>query len=159
MINLATMYVTKDVVEMFVNKKIALTTMVHHGGVICAYFYTLYVLNTNFNVEGIFKCFLGYAAFTSLDFPYEIYLALRFFINRAGRFNHFLKQYVFGHNFLCVICNFSWQTYYFTTLIISFHSDGIGFVTILISIVIYATLLSGWIQEEIVLMKHLWNYV
>ena len=32
----------------------------------------------------MFKSFVGYAAFTTLDFPFEVYLAARFFLARDG---------------------------------------------------------------------------
>lgn len=156
LINLASMYVIKDIVELFVNKKIANTTIIHHICVICAYLYCLRVLTTDFNVEGIFKCFIGYASFTCIDFPYEIFLALRFFIDRTGSLLHFLKKYVFFHNLVCVTCNFSWQTFYFLKLLYGFHLSGTGLLPVLLSVAVYFALLSGWVQEEIVLMKHLW---
>ena len=63
-INLSTMYATKDTVELFVNKRIANSTILHHIGVICAYLYCLSVLTTSeFNTEGIFKNFIVYAGF------------------------------------------------------------------------------------------------
>ena len=31
----------------------------------------MHVLNTNFNVEGVFKCFIAYGAFTAANFPYK----------------------------------------------------------------------------------------
>ena len=34
--------------------------------------------------EGVFKSFVGYAGFTTLDFPFEVYLAARFFLARDG---------------------------------------------------------------------------
>ena len=158
LINLATMYVCKDIVELFVNKKIATSTIVHHVCVICAYFYCLSVLLDDYNVEGIFKCFIGYAGFTCLDFPYEIFLAGRFFISRTGSLIYFLKRYVFFHNLLCVSCNFSWQTFYFLKVVLSFHQSGTGALAVLLSLLTYITLLTGWVQEEVVLMKHLWQF-
>ena len=158
LINISSMYVTKDVVEIFINKKIANTTIIHHICVICAYIYCISVLTTDFKVEGIFKNFIGYAGFTCLDFPYEIFLALRFFISRTGSLIHFLKRYVFFHNLVCVTCNFSWQTFYFLKLVLSWHLAGTGALTALLSTATFLTLLSGWVQEEIVLMKHLWQF-
>ena len=32
----------------------------------------------------MFKSFVGYAGFTTLDFPFEVYLAARFFLARDG---------------------------------------------------------------------------
>ena len=46
--------------------------------------------------------FIAYAAFTALDFPYELYLALRFFIARGGSLDIGLKRYAFLHNLACV---------------------------------------------------------
>ena len=158
LINISTMYVAKDIVELFVNKKIAKTTIIHHICVICAYLYCLNILTTEYNIEGVFKNFIGYAGFTCLDFPYEIFLAIRFFISRTGRAIYCLKRYVFIHNLLCVTCNFSWQTFYFLKLLHSFYYSGTGLLPVALSFVIFFTLLSGWVQEEIVLMKHLWQF-
>ena len=41
LINLATMYVTKDLANILVNKRIATTTIWHHIGVFVAYGYVL----------------------------------------------------------------------------------------------------------------------
>ena len=158
LINISTMYATKDIVELFVNKKIANSTILHHLCVICAYLYCLSILTTEFNIEGVFKNFIGYAGFTCLDFPYEIFLAVRFFISRTGKLIYFLKRYVFLHNLVCVSCNFSWQTFYFLKLLYSFYHSGTGLLPVILSMAIFFTLLSGWVQEEIVLMKHLWKF-
>ena len=158
LINLSTMYAIKDIVELFVNKKIANSTILHHICVICAYFYCLSILTTEFNIEGIFKNFIGYAGFTCLDFPYEIFLAIRFFISRTGKLIYCLKRYVFLHNLVCVSCNFSWQTFYFLKLLYSFYASGTGLLPVIFSVATFFTLLSGWVQEEIVLMKHLWQF-
>jgi len=126
MINLATMYVVKDVVEIFVNKKIHKTTVIHHICVVLAYFHVIHALSTDYNVEGIFKCFIGYAGFTVLNFPYKIYLALRFFLTRSSNINNYCKRYTLCHKLLCVCINFTWQTFYF----FSFSSSSMALATI-----------------------------
>ena len=55
MINMATVYVVKDVVELFTNKLISHTTVVHHVCVVLAYLHVINVLHGDYNVEGIFK--------------------------------------------------------------------------------------------------------
>ena len=50
-----TILVVKDVMEVFLNKKIARTTLIHHGCVVLAYFHVVTVLNGDYNREGIFK--------------------------------------------------------------------------------------------------------
>merc|ERR1711874_666845 len=137
MINMATMYTLKDVVELFVNKKIAKTTIIHHLCVIMAYFYVLKVITTDFNVEGFFKCFIGYAAFTTMNFPYKIYLSLRFFIDRTGSINKFCKTFAFFHKILCVSVNFSWQTFYFIKLITIFYFTGSSIFSLILSGFLY----------------------
>ena len=57
MINMATVYTVKDVVEMFINKKMTRTTYLHHSCVVLAYFHVQSVLHGDYNVEGIFKAF------------------------------------------------------------------------------------------------------
>merc|ERR1712106_1262856 len=157
MINIATMYTMKDVVEMFVNKRIGKSTIVHHICVIMAYFYVIRVLTTDFNVEGIFKCFIGYGGFTTLAFPYKVYLSLRFFIDRNGKLNNFCKKYAFFHKLLLVSVNITWQTFYFIKLIITFYSTGSTILTLLISGLVYMVLMAGWVQEEYVVLDHIWK--
>ena len=55
MINMATMYTVKDVVEVLSNRMISRTTIVHHTCVLLAYSHVLSVLHGDYNVEGIFK--------------------------------------------------------------------------------------------------------
>ena len=55
MINMATMYTVKDVVEVLSNQMISRTTIVHHTCVLLAYSHVLSVLHGDYNVEGIFK--------------------------------------------------------------------------------------------------------
>ena len=155
MINLATMYVVKDVVEIFVNKKIHTTTVIHHVCVVLAYFHVIRVLSTDYNVEGIFKCFIGYAGFTVLNFPYKIYLALRFFLTRSSNINNYCKRYTLYHKLLCVCINFTWQTFYFFKLLFIFYGTGYSILMLLLSLMFYSLLMSAWIVEECVVMDYL----
>ena len=41
MINMATMYVVKDLANLLINKRIASTTIIHHFGVFSAYLHVL----------------------------------------------------------------------------------------------------------------------
>ena len=50
-----TILVVKDIMEVFLNKKIASTTLIHHGCVVLAYLHVITVLNGDYNREGIFK--------------------------------------------------------------------------------------------------------
>ena len=149
MVNMATMYAGKDLVGLLLNKKIAKTTVVHHICVFMAYFYVLSVITDDYRQEGIFKSFIAYASFTTLDFPYELFLAVRFFISRDGVVSTLLKRYALLHNIFCVTSNMVWQLCYLVKL----YSLGILYR----NIIFYLILIVGWVQEERVVMLHLWN--
>ena len=135
MINMATVYTVKDVVEMVINKKMTRTTYLHHSCVVLAYFHVQSVLHGDYNVEGIFKvlfinshflitpkfnsfqCFLYYGAFTALNFPYKLFLAIRFFVDRSGKVYSYMKTLTIIHKILCVLINFYWQFFYVTKLV------------------------------------------
>ena len=113
------------------------------------YFPYFSILTEDYRQEGIFKSFIAYASFTTLDFPYELFLAVRFFISRDGAVSSLLKRYALLHNICCVSANMIWQLSYLAKLlslgILSSH------------IVFYILLIVGWVQEERVVMLHLWN--
>merc|ERR1712126_2686 len=142
MINMATVYTVKDVVEMFINKKMTRTTYLHHSCVVLAYFHVQSVIHGDYNVEGIFKCFLYYGAFTALNFPYKLFLALRFFVDRSSSLYSSMKTVTLIHKILCVFINFYWQFFYVTKLVGVVEEKGY------IVVVPYICLMSGWIQEE-----------
>ena len=134
MVNMSTTYVVKDVMEVLINKKLARTTLVHHVCVVLAYLHVISVLHADYNVEGIFKvrtflislfifdnilcwqCFIYYAAFTSLNFPYKLFLALRFFVRRDGRWHRLMKTVTLVHKLLCLGLNVYWQSFYLARL-------------------------------------------
>ena len=84
-----------------------------------------------------------------MDFPYELFLALRFFLERTGTVSLILKRYTMLHNVFCVSCNLLWQLSYLAKL----YSLGL----LSTNIVFYVLLIIGWVQEERVVMLHLWN--
>ena len=51
MINMATMYTVKDLVEILVNQMISRTTIVHHTCVLLAYSHVVTILQGDYNVE------------------------------------------------------------------------------------------------------------
>ena len=113
------------------------------------YFLYFSILTEDYRQEGIFKSFIAYASFTTLDFPYELFLAVRFFISRDGVVSTVLKRYALLHNIACVSANMIWQLSYLTKL----YSLGI----LSRHIVFYIILIVGWVQEERIVMLHLWN--
>ena len=149
MINMATMYVSKDLAGLLINRRMAKTTVIHHVCVFMAYLYVISVIADDYKQEGIFKSFIAYGSFTTLDFPYELFLAVRFFIERRGSLSYVLKSYTILHNVICVSCNMVWQL----TYLVKLYSLG----AISWNLIFYLTLILGWIQEERVVMLHLLN--
>lgn len=152
MINMATMYVVKDLANLLINKRIASTTILHHIGVFSAYIHVLSVLTDDhaWKEEGLFKSFIAYASFQTLAFPFESFLAFRFFIDRYGILSYILKRYALLHNLACFSCNMVWQCRYLVEL---WSMKLLGSY-----LVLYFLLIMVYVQEEIVSMKFLWNY-
>ena len=99
--------------------------------------------------EGVFKSFIAYASFTILDFPFEFYLWLRYFVQRDGLTDTRMKRYVLLHNIAIVSLNMMWQARYLLQLsslgILGSHVMG------------YLVLFTGWVQEEYVVMDFLFK--
>ena len=74
---------------------------------------------------------------------------MRFFISREGVVSTLLKRYALLHNIFCVSANMIWQLSYLAKL----YSLGI----LSRHILFYIVLIVGWVQEERVVMLHLWN--
>ena len=170
LVNMASMYVTKDLARILINRRIATTTVIHHVCVFIAYGYVLrsemkictiqkiqqsvpyFSILTDghaWKEEGVFKSFIAYAGFTSLDFPFEFYLWLRYFVQRDGLTDNLMKKYVLLHNVVIVSLNMVWQARYLLQLsgmeILKSHVLG------------YLVLFTGWIQEEYVVMEFLFK--
>lgn len=126
--------------------------MLHHFCVVIAYFYLMHVLNTNFNVEGVFKCFIAYGAFTAANFPYKVYLAGRFLVDRQGGLLRAGLYYTVCHKLVCVLANLAWQAWYSARL---FSGEAHWGWELLGSALVYTVLLAGWLQEEWVVLSHL----
>lgn len=111
------------------------------------------------------QCFIYYAVFTSINFPYKLFLALRFFVARNGGFHRGMKSVTFLHKLLCLAINLYWQSFYLGRLWPVLLNSGvttgksttnINYQTSSLSpALVYIGLLAGWIQEEFVVVKHL----
>ena len=84
-----------------------------------------------------------------MDFPFEFYLWLRYFVQRDGLTDSLMKKYVLLHNVTIVGLNMVWQARYLLQL---------SAMEILSSQVLgYLVLFIGWIQEEYVVMEFLFK--
>ena len=151
LINMSTMYASKDLANILINKRIARMTVVHHVFVFLAYGYVVNVLSdqAKWKGEGFFKSFIAHASFTMFAFPVELYLAMRFFIDRKGVLNAVLKKLTVIHNLVFVIWNFIWQFGYIYYL---HNSNQLGgYLTV------YLLILLIWSFEEYLVMIHLFK--
>ena len=80
-------------------------------------FYSLSLFN--------FQCFIYYGAFTSVNFPYKLFLALRFFVPREGGWYRSLRRVTILHKFLCLGLNGYWQALYLGRLWPDLLSGGV----------------------------------
>ena len=151
LINMSTMYASKDLANILINKRIAKMTIVHHIFVFLAYGYVVKVLSdpVKWRGEGFFKSFIAHASFTMFAFPVELYLAIRFFIDRKGVFNSVLKKLTVIHNLVFVIWNFIWQFGYIFYL---YNSNQLGGY-----LPLYLVILLIWSFEEYLVMIHLFK--
>ena len=94
MINMATVYCVKDMVEMVRNKLMTRTTLVHHSCVILAYCHVLTILHDDYNVEGIFKVIIIEVVLFQL-------CCSVFYLLRCLHSSQLSLQVVPGHQILC----------------------------------------------------------
>ena len=99
--------------------------------------------------EGLFKSFIAYASFETLAFPFEGFLAIRFFIDRYGILSYILKRYAMVHNLVCFSFNMVWQCRYLVEL---WSMAILG-----PKLPLYFLLIMAYVQEEVVIVKHLWK--
>ena len=157
MINLSTMYTWRVFIELFLYRKNAKSTIIHHVCVIVAYIYVISVLTEDYNVEGIFKNFIGYAGFTTFLIALDPYCAFRFFIDKNGRFNYMFKRFALINQLMYFICNYSWQIFYIIKLLFHKSAKSSSPLILLAYGIFYFLLMAGWIQEEFVIIKYFWN--
>ena len=122
------------------------------AGIFYTYCFDIFSILTDdhaWKKEGVFKSFIAYASFTTLDFPFELYLWLRYFVQRDGLTDSLMKRYVLLHNIAIVSLNMMWQARYLLQLsnmgILGPYAFG------------YLVLFTGWLQEEYVVMDFLYK--
>ena len=84
-----------------------------------------------------------------MDFPFEFYLWLRYFVQRDGLTDSLMKKYVLLHNIVIVGLNMVWQARYLLQLS--------GMEILSSQVLGYLVLFTGWVQEEYVVMEFLFK--
>lgn len=152
-LKMSAMYTITDTVSLMVNReKMMWSTIIHH---ICVGLSYIYINNSNFSEEGIYKGILMYGGFSSLAFLVNFYLGSRFLI-KSEKNKKILKN-VSGISYV-ISCtgNWSWQLFYITKLLHNYYTNPHKiYVSSIIGLLFYSTMLKYWIQDDLILMKHL----
>jgi len=146
LINFTTLYSITDIIGLFINKKMMLSTIIHH---ICVFFGWLYVINSDFSKEGLFKPLIIYGCFSSTAFIINLYLGSRFIIPIFLK--NILKKICYYNYLISITFNWLWQIFYLTIYIYLNCNN----VYSMIAICLYIILLYNWVKDDLILIKYL----
>jgi hypothetical protein len=143
--SLVAMYASTDLVGLVLNKKMSVTTIIHHYGVIIGF---IIISFKDFKDEGIYKAIFIYGCFSALAFIVNFYLGFRFLTHKKGIIKHIVKKLAFVNYLLVIVFNISWQFYYFVTTLISLSLFNNIFLIVLVTL---------WLKDDLILLKFLYN--
>ena len=144
--NLVAVYTSTDLIGLIRNKKMALTTIIHHYCVLIGF---VLISFKDFSDEGIYKSIFIYGAFSSLAFLVNLYLGARFLLNKGSYSDKMLKKGAYISYLCVVVFNILWQVYYLISTLI--------YVSSYLKLGILITLLSMWIRDDLILLDFLSN--
>ena len=131
-----------DLVSLLKSNKMPRSTQMHHIGVVLAY---IIIMNSDINKINMAKSLCLYGGYSSIPFLVNIYLALRKITNKTYTLKKLAAiTYIMG----CSV-NWSWQFYYQYN-----YFNPLTFKTLVYSL-FSSCLLCSWIQDDIILIKHL----
>ena len=154
-LKISALYTITDTVSLVVNReKMMWSTIIHH---ICVGLSYMYINNSNFSNEGIYKGFLIYGGFSSLAFLVNFYLGSRFIIKSETTKKRLKKISGYSYVLSCA-GNWGWQIFYINKLLYHYyiHPQEVSLGKIL-GLGFYSTMLKYWIEDDLILMKHLLN--
>lgn len=141
-LHLTSVYVMTDAVSLVRSNNMPKSTQIHHIAVVMAYF----IINTlDINKKNLSKALVLYGAYSSIPFLVNLYLGLRKFTDKTK-----LLKRIAGITYIisCSI-NWSWQFYY------QFNYFNPITLKTLAYCLFSSGLLYSWIQDDIILIKHL----
>lgn len=148
--NVLGLYSMTDTIPLLMNKdKMMTSTIVHH---VCVGLAHLYVINSDFRKEGIFKAIMVYGGFSSLAGLVNFYLGSRFLIKSKKKRRVIKKLALMSYVGSCA-CNWTWQVYYLSKLTRQLYMTFDW--TRGMSLIFYTTMIKNWIVDDIILMRHL----
>lgn len=150
--NVTALYASTDIVGLIRNKRMALSTKIHHYGVVLAF---IIISVSKFNPGSLSKALVLYGSLSSLAFCVNLYLGARFFFNKDSKHILRLKKLAKYSYMAACILNWTWQSSYIKNTYLTQESlQTINRFQIL-KFVINSGLLYAWISDDIKLITHL----
>ena len=152
-LQMSALYTITDTMSLLVNReKMMLSTIVHHACVGLSY---IYINTLDFAEEGIYKGLIMYGGFSSLAFLVNFYLGSRFLIESEKNKKKLQKLSGVSYVISCA-GNWSWQLFYLIKLLVHYYSNPKKVqLNTVIGLIFYSTVLKYWIQDDLILMRHL----
>ena len=154
--NMGGLYATTDIVGTILNiKKIKMTTLFHHIGVMIAY---IYLCSMSVDLNDFNKASIVYGGFSSLAGIVNLFLGMRYIIS-SKNINYYFSKLSFLVYFTACFLNWSWQLFYLYNLLFveKYYNETTLFYK-LFFISFYIIILYIWINDDLILMKYLFNY-
>ena len=148
--NISALYACTDFIGLIRNKKMEMSTIIHHYCVLITYFV---ISMLDFNKESIFKAALMYGAFSALAFMVNFYLGARFLLEKHSKWDIITKKFSAVSYILACAFNWTWQMYYMRVL----YLNSSNIYNLVFQFLIYSALLFAWISDDLKLMQFLLN--
>ena len=147
--NITALYACTDIVGLIRNKRMEMSTKIHHYGVVLAF---LIISISDFAPGSLSKALVMYGSFSSLAFCVNLYLGSRFFLHKNSKYLPPIKKFAKYSYILACLLNWSWQSLYIKN---TYLTNVVVSKSQLFKFVINTGLLYAWISDDIKLIKHL----
>jgi len=142
---MGTLYSIPDFVSLFMVKRMATTTIIHHV-VVCVF--NIVSLYNDYNQNNVVRAIMVYAVWSTFAYLVNLLLASRF-LNTSPFYSMVLSALALAIYAVCCGTNWSWQFWFLTGIFSDHPYQVIAFVSLMLMLV--------W--ADLVLMKWLWKNV
>ena len=142
--NIGCVYTLPDFVSLFMVRRMARSTIIHH---VCVCIFNMWSLSNDFREENVCRGIMVYAVFSTYAYLVNFLLGSRFLIEENMKY--YLSKVAMSIYILCCLVNWSWQIYYMHHLIVNVF-EGIRF-----SLVAYVSSIALIVWDDIILIKWL----
>lgn len=142
--NIGCVYTIPDFVSLFMVKRMARSTIIHH---VCVCIFNIWSLSNNFEEENVCRAIMVYAVFSTYAYLVNFLLGTRFLIEEDVKY-YLFKVALFIYVCSCAV-NWSWQLHYM------YHLTFEVYKTIHWSVATYAAAIALIVWDDIILMTWL----